>query len=77
MSLWKERKNGKNRGGERKRENWRGREKKVSQRLWQALQIGTALSTAFHGFLEVFQRELAFVCTGLALLIFKAIFKSL
>lgn len=52
---------------ERKRENWREREtENVSQRLWQALQIGTVLSTAFHGFLELFQRELAFVCTGLS-----------
>lgn len=55
--------------GERKRENWRELERErenVSQRLWQALQIGTVLSTAFHGFLELFQRELAFVCTGLS-----------
>lgn len=55
--------------GERKKENWRELERErenVSQRLWQALQIGTVLSTAFHGFLELFQRELAFVCTGLS-----------
>lgn len=49
----------KERIGEREAEN-------VSQRLWQALQIGTVLSTAFHGFLELFQRELVFVCTGLS-----------
>lgn len=68
MSFWKERKNEKNRGGgegEKERELEREREN-VSQRLWQALQIGTVLSTAFHGFLELFQRELAFVCTGLS-----------
>lgn len=66
MSFWNERKNEKNRGGrERERTGEREREN-VSQRLWQALQIGTALSTAFHGFLELFQRELAFVCTGLS-----------
>lgn len=52
-------------GGEKERELEREREN-VSQRLWQALQIGTVLSTAFHGFLELFQRELAFVCTGLS-----------
>lgn len=66
MSFWKERKNEENRvGGEKERELERER-KNVSQRLWQALQIGTVLSTAFHGFLELFQRELAFVCTGLS-----------
>lgn len=54
-------------GGEKERVGEREREREnVSQRLWQALQIGTALSTAFHGFLELFQRELAFVCTGLS-----------
>lgn len=51
--------------GGRERERT-GERKNMSQRLWQALQIGTVLSTAFHGFLELFQRELAFVCTGLS-----------
>ena len=42
-----------------------------------ALQIGTALSTAFHGFLESIQRSISFVGDGLSFLLFKAIFESL
>lgn len=53
------------------------RGKNVSWRLWQALQIGTALSTAFHGFLESIQRRISFVRDGLSFLLFKAIFESL
>lgn len=49
----------------------------ASWRLWQALQIGTALSTAFHGFLESFQRRIFFVRDDLSFLLFKAIFESL
>lgn len=48
----------------------------VSWRLWWALQIGTLLSTAFHGFLESFQRRLCFVRDGFGFLLFKAIFES-
>lgn len=51
-------------------------EKNTSWRLWQALQIGTALSTAFHGFLESFQRRIFFGRDGLSFLLFKAIFVS-
>lgn len=41
----------------------------VSWRLWRALQIGTALSTAFHGFLESIQRRISFVRDGLSFLL--------
>ena len=48
----------------------------MSWRLRRALQIGTLLSTAFHGFLESFQRRLCFVRDGFSFLLFKAIFES-
>lgn len=49
----------------------------VSWRLWQALQIGTALSTAFHGFLESIQRRISFVRDGLSFLLFESLWKLL
>lgn len=57
--------------GERK-----GEKNPTSRRWWRALQIGAALSTAFHAFLESFQRRIFFVRGGLSFLLFKAIFES-
>lgn len=53
------------------------KERRERSRLWWALQIGTALSAAFHGFLESFQKRHSFVRDGLSFMLFQAIFASL
>lgn len=54
-----------------------GKKEEGEGRLWRALQIGTALSAAFHGFLESFQKSLSFVRDELSFMLFQAIFGSL